>query len=275
MLKPCKWQKGWATIILLGLAYAIIEEGLAAKSFFDPGWMDIGLLGVYGRWLGVNWLWTTCLLIFHAVYSIALPILILQLLFPSLKNKRLLGKKGLAACFIILFLITFFLNVFVTEYSPGAGLIILSIIIIIALFFLSKRVKPNQFYPKNNQPLIRPRWFGIIGAIFGFLFYMIMYGSPHLIPNALFPVTLEILLFSAVLFFIIKYSGIANNLSHKLAFISGILSFLIILAVVHEFRGLLGMSLVAVFFIGFLFYLRKRIHAVNESTNTQTTKENN
>ena len=52
-----RWEKGWGSILLLGAAYGIIEEGLAVKSFFDPNWMDLGILGTYGRWIGVNWVW--------------------------------------------------------------------------------------------------------------------------------------------------------------------------------------------------------------------------
>jgi hypothetical protein len=30
------WGKRWPTILTLGLAYGILEEGLMVKSFFDP-----------------------------------------------------------------------------------------------------------------------------------------------------------------------------------------------------------------------------------------------
>jgi hypothetical protein len=50
-----RWGKGWPTVFALGAAYGIVEEGLMVKSFFDPNWMDLGLLGSYGRWAGVNW----------------------------------------------------------------------------------------------------------------------------------------------------------------------------------------------------------------------------
>src|SRR3989454_1087390 len=52
-----RWRTGWPSILLLGAAYGIIEEGLAVKSFFDPGWMDLGTLAWYGRWFDVNWVW--------------------------------------------------------------------------------------------------------------------------------------------------------------------------------------------------------------------------
>ena len=49
-----RWKKGWISLLVLGAAYGIIEEGLMVKSFFDPNWTDLGILGTYGRWLGVN-----------------------------------------------------------------------------------------------------------------------------------------------------------------------------------------------------------------------------
>ena len=41
-----KFDIGFVCIIILGIAYGVIEEGLAVKSFFDPEWMDLGILGV-------------------------------------------------------------------------------------------------------------------------------------------------------------------------------------------------------------------------------------
>ncbi|UCH42534.1 MAG: hypothetical protein JSW16_06915, partial [Dehalococcoidales bacterium] len=76
-----RWRKGWMSLLILGAAYGIIEEGLLVKSFFDPGWQDIGILGSYGRWAGVNWVWSLELTIYHAVISICIPILLTELMF--------------------------------------------------------------------------------------------------------------------------------------------------------------------------------------------------
>lgn len=78
-----RWKVGWLSILALGAAYGIIEEGLMVKSFFDPAWMDLGILGTYGRWLEVNWVWTVELIIYHAIFSIGIPILITTLVFPE------------------------------------------------------------------------------------------------------------------------------------------------------------------------------------------------
>ena len=66
-----RWNKGYVSLFVLGAAYGIIEEGLMVKSFFDPKWMDLGILGIYGRWQGVNWVWVEWLTIYHAIFSIA------------------------------------------------------------------------------------------------------------------------------------------------------------------------------------------------------------
>src|SRR4030042_2276196 len=65
-----KWNLGWAGIVVLGVAYGILEEGVAIKSFFDPYWMDLGGLGEDGRYLETNWVWAGWLTVYHASVSI-------------------------------------------------------------------------------------------------------------------------------------------------------------------------------------------------------------
>ena len=89
-----RWQKGWISLFALGAAYGIIEEGLMVKSFFDPNWVDLGILGSYGRWAGVNWVWAVELTLYHAVISIAIPILLAELIFPNRRNEVWVGQRG-------------------------------------------------------------------------------------------------------------------------------------------------------------------------------------
>lgn len=254
-----KWRKGWGSILLLGAAYGIIEEGLAVKSFFDPNWMDLGILGTYGRWIGINWVWSFCLTIYHTIYSIALPILIFGLLFPSLKNKRLLNDKGLCVCFTILFFIVGICYFFLTAYRPHGVLYIVTMIIVVALFIASWKVTTINVTARSIEPLVRPIWFGIVGVTFSSLFFFIFYALPYIVPFPLIPILLEGLICLSVLLFVVKYSGYTKNLYHKFAFAGGLLSSLIFLAFIHEISGVPGMSVVGLFFIVFLFYLRKRI----------------
>ncbi len=90
-----RWGQGWASILLLGLAYGIYEEGLVVRSFFDPTWSDLGVLAEYGRYLGVNWVWALELSIFHAVISIMIPIMLVEMLFPAHRDVPWLNRSGL------------------------------------------------------------------------------------------------------------------------------------------------------------------------------------
>ncbi len=98
-----RWRKGWASVFLLGFAYAIVEEGLDLSTFFNPNAGPVGILGTYGHWLGVNWVWTVGLMLFHSAISIALPILLFRFAFPALKSQSLVIGKQVYACFTVLF----------------------------------------------------------------------------------------------------------------------------------------------------------------------------
>ena len=92
-----RWNCGWPGILLMGAAYGILEEGLGAKSFFDPEWRALGLLRGHGRWLGVNWVWTIGLIAFHSLFCIGLSILTATVAFPEQRQRPWLGRLGLTA----------------------------------------------------------------------------------------------------------------------------------------------------------------------------------
>ncbi len=85
-----RWKKGWATVLLLGAAYGILEEGIALSTLYNPVAKPVGTLGYYGHWLGVSWVWTVGILLVHMVYSVALPILLLNLALPETRGRSLL-----------------------------------------------------------------------------------------------------------------------------------------------------------------------------------------
>jgi hypothetical protein len=79
---------GYPSILVLGFAYGILEEGIATKSFFDPYWPDCAdFMCQFGRIIGVNWVWSIGLTIYHALWSILVPIIVAEALFPGVANK--------------------------------------------------------------------------------------------------------------------------------------------------------------------------------------------
>jgi len=60
---------GWASILLLGAAYGILEEGLVVTSWFNPYWPDLGVLVHYGRLFDVSWVWAFGVITFFVLLS--------------------------------------------------------------------------------------------------------------------------------------------------------------------------------------------------------------
>lgn len=132
-----RWKKEGVSILLMGMAYGVFEEGIMARSFFDPGWQDLGQLAFYGRWIGVNWIWSIALTIFHAVVSISIPIVITELLYPKKKDTLWLSKNELIIA-IIIYLLNALLGPFFGMKITAVGMLA-CIMSITGLVFLAYR----------------------------------------------------------------------------------------------------------------------------------------
>src|SRR6476619_1426145 len=86
---------GAAWLVVLGLAYGLAEEGLVVQSLFNQHYPGLDFLGYYGHWLGVNWVWAQFIVPYHAVFSIAIPIVITELLFPERRDRPWVSTRGL------------------------------------------------------------------------------------------------------------------------------------------------------------------------------------
>ena len=61
--------------------FLLVEEGLTLQTIFNPDFVNAAKFG--GRWLGVNFVLTQWEIGYHVVWSICIPILITDLLFPA------------------------------------------------------------------------------------------------------------------------------------------------------------------------------------------------
>jgi len=85
-----RWGGGWPSILLLGAAYGAIEEGLLEPNWFTPALQT----HPYGAAAGVFWTYAVWNIGYHAVFSIAIPILLTELAFPAWRDKPWLGRTG-------------------------------------------------------------------------------------------------------------------------------------------------------------------------------------
>ncbi|MBN2550122.1 MAG: hypothetical protein JXB15_13240 [Anaerolineales bacterium] len=275
-----RWDKGWPTVFALGAAYGIIEEGLMVKSFFDPNWMDIGLLGTYGRWAGVNWVWSLELTIYHAIISISIPILLVEMFFREQRDQPWLGRRGMS---LLAFLITadvLFGFLFLTPYRPPLIPYLMAIILVVLLYQLARRLPsrlPEHWFKPNlsegptagetgKPALPAKKWFWLAGFLGTLIFFLINWVWPNLNVPVLTTLLGSVVLVGAALKIIqwMSRSG-AWDEAHQLALAAGALSFFIVLAPLQEMDqtrvdNTSGMTAVGLAAIIFLIWLWKRVN---------------
>jgi hypothetical protein len=95
----------WNGILMLCLVYGIIEEAILTQSLFDPNYLGLRLLD-YGfvKSVGIGSWWTVYVLGIHLVWSTALPIALIEFLFPRTKNAPFTGKAGFIAVLTVFIL---------------------------------------------------------------------------------------------------------------------------------------------------------------------------
>ncbi len=260
-----RWKKGWPTILCLGLAYGILEEGLAVKSFFDPAWVDLGPLGVYGRWAGVNWVWSVGLSLYHAVFSIGIPILLTALLFPQQRGQPWLGGRAIRLWGAVPAIVVLFCNLFLTPFRPSPFHLLLAGGAITALILLARRL-PSTF------TLSAPRRLGRPGRVLlhALLATIGLFVTLWVLPNTPLPpgVTLALMLGLALVVGRACARSAAHpswSDMHRLAVAAGCLSFFILLAPLTQLDrqtsdNRSGLALVALAVGTFLVWLARRLH---------------
>jgi len=99
--------RGWPTIVLLALAYGIVEEAFTTQTLFNPNYMHLNLHlldWAYIPALGIGAWWTVFVLALHTIWSISTSIALIEATVPRHASTPWLGNIGLAitaALFVI------------------------------------------------------------------------------------------------------------------------------------------------------------------------------
>ncbi|TMI20488.1 hypothetical protein E6H31_09180 [Candidatus Bathyarchaeota archaeon] len=253
-----RWQKGWRSILILGAAYGIIEEGIMVRSFFNPVWKDLGVLGTYGRWLGTNWVWAEWLAIFHAIFSITIPIFLVELTFPQSKTRIWLSSR-MRVLFHGLLVLAIILGFFAFPYDPGVLAIAGCIAAVVALGWFAKRISkisPVQRNLKVSWKILVPLGFSV-PAVFFFFFN-----------SALIPIAAGTMIIGA--FMVLGYERLLTSWARKgfndlqkLGLMTGAIGFFALFFdfILDLLLGRIGTIVLGVVFITYLLWIRKNILA--------------
>jgi hypothetical protein len=99
--------RGWPCILLLGAAYAVLEEAFVTQSLFNPDYLHMHLhflAPAYIPALGIGGWWTLLMLNVHAFWSIGVSIALVEALTPEQVRSPWLGRVGdsvFAAVFVV------------------------------------------------------------------------------------------------------------------------------------------------------------------------------
>jgi hypothetical protein len=222
-----RWKKGWATVLTLGAAYGILEEGVGLSTLYNPLANPVGKLGFYGHYFGVNWVWVAGILPVHMIFSISLPILLLELAIPETNGKSLISsRKRIAATFAILavdvstlFAFTLLGEHFWMWWPVFVG----SFVAIGSLVLIAKRAPSGLLHARSDVPTIKNYKIGILGAlyytsvVFTELFIGVGLGSPPVL-DVLLVISVQVLF----LFVFLRVVGNENNEGQLLAFAAGL-----------------------------------------------------
>ncbi|HEY1179378.1 MAG TPA: hypothetical protein VGF17_24750, partial [Phytomonospora sp.] len=170
---------GWAGILVLGLAYGIAEEGIALQALSSPTLYGAGDWAP--RLLGLNSAYTEVMLPYHAVFSVAIPILLTELLFPASRSAPYLRRGGLAGTAVAAVLGVGLLRLAVPPnedpgYTIPVPVLIGCVVAIVVLGILALAPLPRRAPrpPVPGRPP-GPRWLTVAGLVAAFGFLALLY----------------------------------------------------------------------------------------------------
>src|SRR5437879_7766806 len=139
--------------------------------------MDLGTLAWYGRWLDVNWVWAVWLTIYHAVVSIAIPIFLMEWIWPRVRGQSLTPRRGYMTAIGLLAGATIFIDILLTPYRPSVWHLLGASAAVVFLVWAAKRYAGVLWsrLPSRKAPA-SPRAYALAG--FGFLMgSFLLYGG--------------------------------------------------------------------------------------------------
>ena len=90
--------RGWPSILVLALAYGILEEAFLTETLFNPNYMGLNLHLLEPAFiaaLGISGWYTVFVLTLHTVWSISVSIALVEALVPDRATSPWIGRWGL------------------------------------------------------------------------------------------------------------------------------------------------------------------------------------
>lgn len=116
-----RYSLGLVSLLVLGFAYGVVNEGLFAQTIFHPFHAPIPQLALYGLVENIRIPFLLVISTWHALYAVVFPILLVHWLFPKVAKIAWVPKKVLWGVGLLSFAfgtLGFFINERASEF-PG------------------------------------------------------------------------------------------------------------------------------------------------------------
>lgn len=158
-----RWKKGWLSLLLLAAAFAVYEEGIVVRSFFNPDWGELGNLRDYNLFAGINWTYSLVLIHFHILISVFSSVKLAEVVYAEKRAEPWLTDRQLALVVIGL-LLWLPLGWQFTGYIPPVTHHVAVYLLCAALIYLA-RFMPGSEELMGESGRLHPLFFFIIGFV--------------------------------------------------------------------------------------------------------------
>jgi hypothetical protein len=170
---------GWPTVLLLAVAYGVLQPGLLDQSLFNPSYEGYDFQSVaHVPALGVSAHWAMTFVGGHAVWSIAVPIAIVETLVPERRTTPWLGRTGLAVTAVAFLLGATVIfqdqtEQFLATVPQMAGTVAVTAALVTAAFAVGRpRSAADRPRPPADRPAPRPWLVAAVALVAANLFFV-------------------------------------------------------------------------------------------------------
>jgi hypothetical protein len=168
--------RGWPTMVLLALAFGVLEEGLLTQSLFNKDYVDAHLLDDgFVPALGIAIPWTIFVLTIHAVWSISTPVALVEESTRSRRTQPWLRWRGIIVTAVLFLLGCAF--TFGVSYGNGrylapapqlVGSAVVVLVLVVAAFLLPRGTRSAHTVPGR----VPGAWWVFAGTLVAGLLFM-------------------------------------------------------------------------------------------------------
>lgn len=234
-----KWGQKYGSLLLLGLTFGIIKEGIAGKSFYIGEHIMLSSFWTYSSQVGLSVIWGVWLAIYHAVFSITIPILLIHLFYPKCNEGPFLSDRAFYVTTLLFLTALIYVFLFLNPTCPPLLPYLFTCFITL---YLVKKARDGVTIGNNLLLLAFIKRPMLLGALFTFTLFFLFTLFSLLIWGAIF--TCGIILFLLLQL----YGGLTKfSKTQTFALILGLLlPLLLFLDILIGFSGSVGLSLIGI-----------------------------